>query len=229
MLRITGLNTGLDIDAMVKKMLTADQTKVDNAKQQQQLIQWRQEAYQSIISDVKDLQSAYFDITNSSNYLLSSNSYNNMTATSSDASTVSAKASSSASVGTYKILVKQLAQNADLTGSKISVSSGSSTKLSELGLSAGDNISLDLVYNNGGTTGSKTVTFAVKDSSTIQDLSDSIKNQTNGSVTARFNELTNQFSIQTSATGSSSTLSITDTTEKSVSYTHLTLPTICSV
>ncbi|MBV4439516.1 flagellar filament capping protein FliD [Clostridium tyrobutyricum] len=214
MLRITGLNTGLDIDAMVKKMLTADQTKVDNAKQQQQLIQWRQEAYQSIISDVKDLQSAYFDITNSSNYLLSSNSYNNMTATSSDAAMVSGKASSSASVGTYKILVKQLAQNADLTGSKMSVSSGSSTKLSELGLSTGDNISLDLVYNNGGTTGSKTVTFAVKDSSTIQDLADAIKNQTNGDVTARFNELTNQFSIQTSATGSSSTLSITDTTEK---------------
>lgn len=208
MLRITGLNTGLDIDAMVKKMLTADQTKVDQAKQQQQLIQWRQEAYQSIIKDVKDLQNTYFDITNSTSYLLSSNSYNNMTASSSDATTVSGKASATATAGNYKILIKQLASAANLTGSQISAQSGSATKLSDLGISG--NISLALDYNNGGTAGSKTVTFTATDSSTIQDLEDAIKNQTGGAVTAKFNELTGQFSIQTSTTGSSSTISVTD-------------------
>ncbi|KAA8678172.1 flagellar filament capping protein FliD [Clostridium sp. WLY-B-L2] len=208
MLRITGLNTGLDIDAMVKKMLTADQTKIDQAKQQQQLIQWRQEAYQSIIKDVKDLQSTYFDITNSTSYLLSSNSYNNMTASSSDATTVSGKASATATAGNYKILIKQLASAANLTGSQISAQSGSATKLSDLGISG--NISLALDYNNGGTAGSKTVTFTATDSSTIQDLEDAIKNQTGGAVTAKFNELTGQFSIQTSTTGSSSTISVTD-------------------
>lgn len=208
MLRITGLNTGLDIDAMVKKMLTADQTKIDQAKQQQQLIQWRQEAYQSIIKDVKDLQSTYFDITNSTSYLLSSSSYNNMTAASSDATIVSGKASATATAGNYKILIKQLASAANLTGSQISAQSGSATKLSDLGISG--NISLALDYNNGGTAGSKTVTFTATDSSTIQDLEDAIKNQTGGAVTAKFNELTGQFSIQTSTTGSSSTISVTD-------------------
>ncbi|NLU09256.1 MAG: flagellar filament capping protein FliD [Clostridiales bacterium] len=210
MLRITGLNTGLDIDAMVKKMLTADQTKIDQAKQQQQLIQWRQEAYQSIIKDVKDLQSTYFDITKSTSYLLSSGSYNNMEADSSDATTVSANAGADAVAGNYKILVKQLASSADLTGSKINASSGSSTKLSQLGLSGGDNITLNIVYNNGGTAGNKPITFSVTESSTIQDLADAIKNQTGGAVTARFNELTNQFSIQTSVTGENSRLNIKD-------------------
>ncbi|MEY7998809.1 flagellar filament capping protein FliD [Clostridium sp. Mt-5] len=115
MLRITGLNTGLDVDSMVKKMLTSDQTKIDQVKQQQQLIQWKQEAYQSIITDVKDLQSAYFDITNSANYLLSSGSYDNMTATSGDPTTATAKAAATASSGIYKISVSQLAQAASIS------------------------------------------------------------------------------------------------------------------
>ncbi|MBV4418598.1 flagellar filament capping protein FliD [Clostridium tyrobutyricum] len=284
MLRITGLNTGLDVDAMVKKMLTADQTKIDNAKKQQQLIQWRQEAYQSIIKDVKDLQSAYFDVTNSSNYLLSSNSYNNMMATSSDATIASAKASATAVAGTYKIKVDKLAQAATISGNQylvndvskwnsgsitidgttinlddsstsaselvdkinssiqssdlsgkvtaslatsdgkdyikftstsentISVSSSdiddigsksSSTKLTELGIDIGS-YSLSL---NG-----SSFDINVTDSSTIQDFVDSIKNGTDGKVTARFNELTGQFSIQTAATGSSAALSITGDT-----------------
>ncbi|AND85389.1 Flagellar hook-associated protein FliD [Clostridium tyrobutyricum DIVETGP] len=293
MLRITGLNTGLDVDAMVKKMLTADQTKVDNAKKQQQLIQWRQEAYQSIIKDVKDLQNAYFDVTNSSNYLLSSNSYNNMTAASSDATIASAKASATSVAGTYKIKVDQLAQAATISGNQylvsdvsgwkggsitfnstpitlddsstsaselvdkinssikssdlsgkvtaslvtsdgkdyikftstsentismsssdiddigeksknlISASSNSNTKLTELGIDA-NTYSLTL---NG-----SSFDITVTDSSTIQDLVDSIKNGTDGKVTARFNELTGQFSIQTAATGSSAALSVTGDT-----------------
>ncbi|MHC6179289.1 flagellar filament capping protein FliD [Clostridium sp. JNZ X4-2] len=284
MLRITGLNTGLDVDAMVKKMLTADQTKIDQAKQAQQLIQWRQEAYQSIIKDVKDMQSAYFDITNSANYLLSSNSYNNMVANSSDATVVNGKAAANAAAGTYKIKVTNLAQEATITGNQYLVSdvsnwnngsitingiaitldgslanegdlvsnintkiassdlngkvtaslvttpegknyikftpvSGkisaitsniedinntsltSNTKLTDLGIGI-DSYSLKL---NG-----SMVEFNVTDSSTIQDIIDTIKNGTNGKVTARFNELTGQFSIQTVDTGSSSTLSVTD-------------------
>lgn len=123
MLRITGLNTGLDVDSMVKKMLTSDQTKIDQVKQQQQLVQWKQEAYQSIIKDVKDLQSAYFDVANASNYLLSSGNYDNMTATSSDTTgAVSAKTAAGAAAGTYKISVSQLAQAASISSSK-SVSS----------------------------------------------------------------------------------------------------------
>ncbi|QCH26964.1 flagellar filament capping protein FliD [Clostridium tyrobutyricum] len=215
-LRITGLNTGLDIDAMVKKMLTADQTKVDNAKKQQQLIQWRQEAYQSIIKDVKDLQSAYFDVTNSSNYLLSSNSYNNMTATSSDATIASAKASATSVAGIYKISVSKLASSAIVEGKneikddKNNQSITSSTRLEDIDGITDGKISIGLNYNDGTFESSKSVTvdFDVTDTSTIQDLSDAIKNKTGGVVTARFNELTGKFSIQTLSTGELSKLGI---------------------
>ncbi|MBV4428329.1 flagellar filament capping protein FliD [Clostridium tyrobutyricum] len=234
MLRITGLNTGLDIDAMVKKMLTADQTKVDNAKQQQQLIQWRQEAYQSIISDVKDLQSAYFDITNSSNYLLSSNSYNNMTATSSDAAMVSGKATTTAISGNYQILVKQLAASAEIdSSSKIqykdktdpskTIDATGSTKLSDLDSSlTTSDIKLNLTYNGS----VETIKLQnTNGTATIQDLADAIKSQTNGSVTARFNELTGQFSIQTANTGDEYTLEINNDGSSASLLTDLNLKT----
>ncbi|WP_373844449.1 flagellar filament capping protein FliD [Clostridium sp.] len=132
MIRITGLNTGLDVDALVEKMLKADQTKIDQVKQQQQLITWKQEAYQDIISDIKDLQNTYFDVTDSDKYLLTSNNYNNMTVTSSDSSVVTAKASADAAAGTYKIKVSQVAESATIGGESLnSRASVSYNKLSD--------------------------------------------------------------------------------------------------
>lgn len=118
-IRITGLNSGLDVDALVKKMLSADQIRVDRAKQQQQLITWKQEAYNEIISNIKELQEKYLNVLNTETYLLSSNNYNNMTATSSNTTVVSAKASAAAAAGTYKISVSQLAQASSITGNTL--------------------------------------------------------------------------------------------------------------
>ena len=209
MLRITGLNTGLDIDAMVKKMLTADQTKIDQAKQQQQLIQWRQEAYQSIIKDVKDLQSTYFDITKSASYLLSSGSYNNMVAVSDSPSDIYATTNSNAVAGNYKVLVKQLARSAAVAGSDIvKTSSGAnastSTKLTDIDSSLSGEITLQLKYNGN----EKTITLNNSGNATVKDLIDKIKNDTNGAVTAKLDDLTGKFVIQTSDTGAQSTLEI---------------------
>lgn len=118
-IRITGLNSGLDVDALVEKMLKADQIKVDRVKQQQQLITWKQEAYNEIISDIKELQEKYLNVLNTETYLLSSNNYNNMTATSSNATVVGAKASATAAAGTYQISVNQLAQASSITGNTL--------------------------------------------------------------------------------------------------------------
>ena len=66
MLRITGMASGLDVDAMVKKMMAAEQTKIDKAKQAQQTVQWKQDAYQDIINNIKDIQNTYFNSLNPS-------------------------------------------------------------------------------------------------------------------------------------------------------------------
>jgi flagellar hook-associated protein 2 len=111
MLRITGMATGLDVDAMVKKMMAAEQVKVDKVKQEQQLILWKQQAYQDIISSIKDLQNSVFDPLNPSNNLLSQSNYNNLIASGSNATAINATAQTGAASGTYTINVTQIAQS----------------------------------------------------------------------------------------------------------------------
>lgn len=209
MLRITGLNTGLDIDAMVKKMLLGDQTKIDKAKQQQQLTKWKQEAYQSIISDIKDLQNSYFDITKSANCLTSSGNYNNMLATSVDPSVVNATATADATAGNYKILVSRLASSAKIEGSELNVSdqkATASTKLTDLGFESGKTYTYDISYGSNNKT--TKVSLTISDNTTITDFTNAVNRDTNGAVTAGVNDLTGKFSIQASDTGESSKLTI---------------------
>lgn len=71
MVRILGMNTGLDVDSIVTKMMKGEQTKIDSAKQAEQLVEWKQEGYQSIIADIKTFQGKYFDSMNKDTYVLS--------------------------------------------------------------------------------------------------------------------------------------------------------------
>lgn len=131
MLRITGMATGLDVDAMVKKMMAAEQTKLDKAKQDQQIIQWKQDAYQSIIKDIKDLQSSFFDSSSSDKNILSSMNFSPFTVSgvggaALDTSVATFTPGVGAQTGTYSINVSQIAKSASRTGSLIAknISSG---------------------------------------------------------------------------------------------------------
>lgn len=117
-LRITGMASGIDTDAVVKSMVSGYQTKIDKANQAQQTLQWKQEAYRDIIKGIKGLQE-YFDPL-SSKYILSGNSMNINSTTNSDSSKFSATASSSAKTGTYIVNTMQLATQAKVTGSSLS-------------------------------------------------------------------------------------------------------------
>ena len=45
--KLPGLATGMDSDAMVKQMVTNEQSKIDKAKQKEQIINWQQEIYRT--------------------------------------------------------------------------------------------------------------------------------------------------------------------------------------
>lgn len=121
MLRITGMASGLDVDAMVKKMMAAEQTKIDKAKQAQQTVQWKQDAYQDIIKDIKDLQNTYFNSLTSDTDVLFSSNYAAFDATVADSTVLAATPGVSAKSGTYKIDFTggHLAAKASVTGSDI--------------------------------------------------------------------------------------------------------------
>lgn len=114
LLRISGMASGIDTDAVVKSMVSNYQLKIDKANQDKQTLEWKQEAYRDIIKSVKGLQD-YFDPL-SSKYMLSENSLNTNSVTNSDSSIVSATASSTAKAGTYSVTVTQLAEQAKIEG-----------------------------------------------------------------------------------------------------------------
>lgn len=217
LLRITGMATGLDVDAMVKKMMTADQTKLNQLKQQQQLIIWRQQAYQDIIKDVKDLQGSFFDVTNANTSILSSSNYTAFDVNMADAynSAISVSAGIGAQIGTYSVSFGaggQLAQAAGVkSNSAIMVGANkavATTKLSDLGIAAGS-YSFTVTYNNNDGKGdivSAPITF--NESTTLSDLAKAINTATGNSVSAKYSELTGAFSLQTTKTGSQTSLSI---------------------
>lgn len=112
--RITGLSSGLDVDGIVEQLMVAEKSKkLNKLQQKQQTAEWTQEAYRSIISDIQDFSSKYFDVTSSSSIMKASN-FLQYSSSSSD-SAVSVTSTSTASAGNHKISVSQLATAAKVT------------------------------------------------------------------------------------------------------------------
>ncbi|MCL2096326.1 MAG: flagellar filament capping protein FliD [Oscillospiraceae bacterium] len=68
-MRMTGLASGLDIDGLVQKMLSSQQSRLDKAKQQKELVNWQKDAYRSVITTLNTFQSKFLDILSPSSIL----------------------------------------------------------------------------------------------------------------------------------------------------------------
>lgn len=114
--RLTGLATGMDTDGLVKQAMSADQTKIDQAKQDIQYVQWQQEAYLDFINTLKDF-GKNFDILKADN-MMSSTNFTGTVATTTLSSGAAADNYLTATTlpgaikGTYQVKVDQLAQGA---------------------------------------------------------------------------------------------------------------------
>ena len=112
--RLTGLSSGIDVDGIVEQLTTAEKAKKLNKLQQKvQTAEWKQEAYRSIITDMQDFSSKYFDTTSSSSIMTASNFLKY--SSSSSESAVSVTAASTSSAGSHTVSVSQLATKATLT------------------------------------------------------------------------------------------------------------------
>lgn len=217
-IRITGLATGLDVDATVKKLMTAEQLKIDKAKQSQQKVQWQQDAYKDIIKDVQSLQSSFFDVNSADSCMISSTSYSALDVTSTNTAIGTMTAGVGAQVGNYTLQVVQTAAGANYTN-KITSNNGSvslTSKLSTIGATGAMSGKLALSLNiNGGvanaTNGGKAVNITLDNTggtSTVNDLLNAINTQGGGLVNASYSELTQKFTLTTVATGNNVSMAI---------------------
>ncbi|MDV8108816.1 flagellar filament capping protein FliD [Paraclostridium bifermentans] len=226
--RIPGLATGMDTDAMIKDMLSGEQQKIDKVKQKQQTVKWQQEIYREVMKDIKSLQDKYFSVT-SPNSIMSSKAWNTLTIGSSNENVITASGSAGANKVDYSFDVVKLAQSAKMSSTKAGIKNDST--LESLGLSGEQKFSIK--FGDGDKDVSKEITIrteplyetdkdgnfvldkdgnkVVKEpADTVDTLIKKINDSTDGNVKASYSEMTGKFTIESTKTGENSKLQIVD-------------------
>ncbi len=177
-IRMTGLISGMDTESMVQELVAASSTKVDKVKQEQQKLQWKQEAWQELNTKIYNFYKG--ELFN----FKSAGSYQTKKATSGNENKVKVSAGSSAPSGTHSVSVKQLASSAYLTGASIKDSGNSyvsypsittSTKFADMTDADGNSLGLEgqtITIGNGNAVGDLTFTLGGDGENSVASLSE---------------------------------------------------------
>lgn len=124
-MRLAGINTGYDTEAMIEQMMSSYQTKIDNQNKKLTKLTWQQEAYRDVTDKLTKFKNKYFDILNKKSYLLSPSTFNNFKSTI-NGKTLGDKAkgldvttTTNSVEGSYKIKLTQLATATKASGKSI--------------------------------------------------------------------------------------------------------------
>ncbi|KWX75863.1 flagellar filament capping protein FliD [Paenibacillus jilunlii] len=178
-MRIGGLASGMDIDSMVKKLMTAARVPLDKLNQQKQQLEWKREGYRTISTTLVGLNDKLSTFGRT-------DSINSKKATVTGASNVTATATGAATNSVLNIKVSNLA-----TASSVVSTNGvaNATKISE-------------VYSNGAgsiTIGTATINFSADE--TIDSLVKKINNDKSTGVTAVYDTASGKMSFTNRETG----------------------------
>ena len=112
-IRMTGMNSGLDTDSIVKALMSAQRMKQTKVESKKTKLEWKKEIWSSLNSKI------YNFYTGSLSKLRLQSTFKTKAATSSDNSKVTASANANAAEGTYKVKVKSLASAQYVTSGKL--------------------------------------------------------------------------------------------------------------
>lgn len=205
-MRIGGLASGMDIDGLVEKLMSAERAPLNKFQQQKQTYEWQRDAFRTINKNNKTTRDFMYD------YTLRSTLLNKNVTTSNDAVTATANAGAT---GTLQIgKVKQLAESATIKSVGVfGQGTESNTKLSETDQLA------DL-FGNQNTVDIKMK--VLKDNGKMEDVSISLsKDDTIANMISKFNksgtglnayydQQSGSLSISTKATGKGVVYETTD-------------------
>lgn len=207
--RITSMYSNMDTDAIVKKLCSRQQAKIDKEYQEKTTYTWKQEALTEISDAVEDFSNAYCSVLGSSS-MLKNSTYIAYNVTTSDTSgAVSVSADSSAYANSVAVSVQQVAKNSSLTGkSGISkngeLSEYNTAKLSDLEfktpLTAGPDGNISFSING--------KTFSFTPDATLQSMINTVNSDADAGVTMTYSRLTDSFSLSADAGGADSSIAI---------------------
>lgn len=133
-IRITGMNSGLDTDSMVKELVNAYEKQGEKYTKAKTKTEWKQEAWTTLNNKIKS-----FFSKQASNMRFSS-AYSKKATTVSDSSKATVVTSANAVNGSQSLKINSLAKAAYLTGKELTRTGGAVTKdttLAELGYGGG--------------------------------------------------------------------------------------------
>lgn len=195
-IRITGMYSGLDTEAIISELVSAQSVKKSKYVKDQTKLSWKMDAWKALNTKV------YNFYTNTLDNMRFQGSYLKKTTKVSNSNILSVVTSNNAINGVQNVTVDQLATSGKLTGRELSLESGKkitgSTKLSDLGIT--EDASFDV------TVGGKTTTIKINKDMKINDVITKLKN---AGVTASFDETNQRFFISSTKSGAAANFTIT--------------------
>ena len=194
-MRLSGLMSGMDTESIISQLVEAKKTKVDKTKKAQTKLEWKQDAWKSLNTKLKNLQSKYL-----SNMRFTTAYSKKMTKVS-NPNAVSVITGEDAVNGVQSLEIKKLAKTGILTGGELKGSNGKLTamsKLSELGVTGEGSINVS-------TKAGASVDIKVNGDTTISDVLTQLKN---AGLNANFDEGNQRFFVSSKESGAASDFSI---------------------
>ncbi|MCI9297564.1 MAG: flagellar filament capping protein FliD [Lachnospiraceae bacterium] len=128
-IRITGMNSGLDTEAIISELASARSVKVQKIQKDQTKLSWKIDAWKELNTKIYSL---YSDVISDMRF---DYAYTKKTTKVSDSDAVTVVTGGDAMNGVQSLKIKELAKTAYLTGAKIDATSGEKT-LANLGVGA---------------------------------------------------------------------------------------------
>lgn len=195
-IRMTGMASGIDVDAVVKELMSAQKLKKTNLEGKKEKLSWKQDAWKDMN---KKLYSFY---TGSLSKMKLQGNYQARKATASDANKVNVSATT-ATAGSYTLKVDQLASAEYVTGASLKGKGfDGTTKLVDAGMEEGQTITVKA--GNG-----DPVELTVGAETTISDFVDKLKS---AGLNASFDKNNGRFFISAKESGEANKFTITSTT-----------------
>ncbi|MDR3541393.1 MAG: flagellar filament capping protein FliD [Desulfosporosinus sp.] len=200
--------SGIDVDALVKKLMAGQQAVDDALVQKQTVLQWQKAAYNTVTDDLNN-----FSTNTVFNYKLQATLSPNLV-TSSNTSVATATANAGAANITHSLVVSQLASGVNLTSSK-SISAANQT-LGNLETQMGLNANSFTFTISNGSSVSQPITIDPS-SDSINDVVSAINNA-GVNVTASYDSTLDRVFLSTTNTGSSTGISMSSTSTDATSF-----------
>lgn len=192
-IRITGLNSGLDTEAIISALVSSYSYKTNKYKKAQTKLSWKQDAWKTLNTKVYSFYTSLDSLRFSKNYNLKSTKI-------SDSTKATVTASSSAPNGTQKLNILQVAQAGYLTGGKLDDSTTTGTTLAELGYTGG-NGTITLTKGDGTKTN-----IEVSQGTTVSSFINSLKE---AGVNASYDDINKRIFVSSKDTGKDNDFTLT--------------------